>query len=260
MSYLLPGITKNQMVQVDKIMVEQLNIPIESMMEFAGYNLAKLSLRFIQKPSSPKFVVVIGSGNNGGGGLVAIRKLLAWGCSVEVYIPRKISSLRSIPLKQLERIQKLGGKIYESIPEVSNSDYVVIDSYIGYNYTHREDTTTERIFNYYKDVKKPIISLDVPSGLDSSTGKFYGNYSSVATLSLAFIKSGQLQNMNTSSQLFIADIGIPQLIFQNQIGLFWEDPFSINSLNTLYDAFKTYQNGPLEVKKVKKDNLLGWII
>ncbi|MHA1526114.1 MAG: NAD(P)H-hydrate epimerase, partial [Promethearchaeota archaeon] len=63
----LPGITREQMKEVDRIMVEEYHIPVELMMEHAGLNLARLAVKY-SKESGNKYIVVAGSGNNGGGG------------------------------------------------------------------------------------------------------------------------------------------------------------------------------------------------
>ena len=96
----LPGLTKEQMVEVDRIMVEQLHIPIELMMENAGLNLARLAIR-MNTQGNRKFKVVAGSGNNGGGGIVAARRLNNWGYDVEIYVPKGINSMRELPRIQL---------------------------------------------------------------------------------------------------------------------------------------------------------------
>ena len=77
----LPGIAKEQMVKVNQIMVEELGIPVEFMMEHAGINLTHY---IVKHCNSDYIIVVAGSGNNGGSGLVAARRLVNWGLDVSV--------------------------------------------------------------------------------------------------------------------------------------------------------------------------------
>ena len=63
-------LTEVQMIEVDRVMIDELQIGLIQMMENAGRNLAQIVLdRF--GPSS--VTVLAGSGGNGGGGLVAAR-------------------------------------------------------------------------------------------------------------------------------------------------------------------------------------------
>lgn len=66
--------------ELDYLVVEQYHMPIELMMENAGLQLARLIALSATKKSI--IVIGIGNGNNGGGGLVAVRRLAAWGFNV----------------------------------------------------------------------------------------------------------------------------------------------------------------------------------
>ena len=83
----LPGITREQMKEVDRIMVEEYHIPVELMMEHAGLNLARLAVKYSNENVN-KYIVVAGSGNNGGGGIVSARRLASWGLNAQIYLPR----------------------------------------------------------------------------------------------------------------------------------------------------------------------------
>lgn len=68
----------SQFKEMDYYAVENYALPIELMMENAGLQLANLVASSIQHPDT-KILIGIGNGNNGGGGLVAARRLAAWG-------------------------------------------------------------------------------------------------------------------------------------------------------------------------------------
>ena len=80
----LPGITREQMIQVDRLM-EQRGISLLLMMENAGLNLARLA--FLMSKPTTSYIVIAGSGGNAGGGMVAARRLAAWGCKVDIFLP-----------------------------------------------------------------------------------------------------------------------------------------------------------------------------
>jgi NAD(P)H-hydrate epimerase len=76
---LATGLTLDTFVAMDDVAVNDYHLPIELMMENAGLCLARLTA--LQMPRPAKVVIGIGIGNNGGGGLVAARRLSAWGLS-----------------------------------------------------------------------------------------------------------------------------------------------------------------------------------
>ena len=81
--------------KMDNLSVERFNLSIELMMENAGLQLARLTSSFI--PDKDKKVLVgVGVGNNGGGGLVAARRLSGWGYKVYLDIP--VMRLKPLPV------------------------------------------------------------------------------------------------------------------------------------------------------------------
>ena len=71
----IPQLTTEQMIEVDRAMVEDYHIELMQMMENAGRNLAHLARdRFLDgDPDGKSVVVLAGTGGNGGGALVAAR-------------------------------------------------------------------------------------------------------------------------------------------------------------------------------------------
>lgn len=254
----LPGLTTSQMVEVDRIMMDELGVPVELMMEHAGSNLAKLCVN-LTPTGEGQFRVIAGSGNNGGGGIVAARRLTSWGHKVVIYLPQGKNQLRPLPMKQLDRARALGVDVVDGVPETSDEkSSFVIDAYLGYGYHKRDDPTSETVFSYLRGESK-VISLDVPSGLNSTTGESHSLFSPYATMTIAFMKNGLLTvPRNLMGDLFIGDIGIPMDIFENRLNLSWNPPYSLFSLNSLYLAFS---QDPLQRVNVAKTNdKLTWSV
>ena len=111
----LPGITKEQMAEVDRIMVEDFKIPVELMMELAGLNLAILALN-LSKSKYSNYIIIAGTGNNAGGGIVAARRLTSWGLNAQVFLPRGKSELKEVPKIQCKRAKFLGIEIVNGLP------------------------------------------------------------------------------------------------------------------------------------------------
>ncbi len=230
----LPGLTKEQMIMIDELMMRNLNVPVEFMMEHAGHNLARLSTKLTTKNQTS--LVIAGSGNNGGGGLVSACRLKGWGYDVEIYLPQGQDALKPVPTKQAQRAEALGIELIDGLP-TKYSDNLVIDAYLGYGYNKRNDSTTKDVLDFLND-SSSIVSLDIPSGMDSNTGESSVPFSPNATMTIAFVKEGLLKaDRNQHGRLYVADIGVPRSLIENQLGIEWKFPYSISELKSLYVGF-----------------------
>jgi len=258
----LPGITRSQIVEVDRIMMEEYRIPVELMMEHAGSILARLVLKLFPEESSI-FQVIAGSGNNGGGGLVAARRLASWGMNTEIYLPKGINKLREIPKHQLSRAKGIGVKIIEGLPSETASGeaaHIIFDAYTGYNFRERPDKTSDKVFTYMSE-KENVISLDTPSDLNVTSGEDLGGVHPKATLTIAFVKRGLLiANKAEVGDLYVADIGVPTNVYRNRLNIEWYPPFNINDLGTLDFAFRYDPLQRIIIKRNKKSELNSWRI
>src|SRR5215470_8136095 len=100
----VPYLTTEQMIEVDRAMMEDYHIELMQMMENAGRNLAHLARdRFLDGDPEGKLVVVLaGSGGNGGGALVAARRLHNWGARVQVVLAEPMDKLTPGPAHQVD--------------------------------------------------------------------------------------------------------------------------------------------------------------
>ncbi len=252
----LPGLTKAQMIMIDRMMMENLEVPVELMMEHAGSSLARLAVKQAPK-NDADFTIIVGSGNNGAGGMVAARRLASWGHNVEVYAPRGIVSFRRVPAGQFSRLRALDIPVSNDIPSESKSSDVVIDAYLGYGFVSREDRITARVFDFFSK-QDNLICLDVPSGLDPDNGESEVESNPKATLTIAFVKKGLLKAYpNRTGDLFVCDVGVPMETIRNSLGIMWTAPYSQESLSHLTDAFQI--NSMVETEIVVSNAKLGWI-
>jgi NAD(P)H-hydrate epimerase len=250
----LPGITIEQMAEVDRIMVEDFRIPIELMMEHAGLNLANLAVNLSGNKLS-KYVIIAGIGSNAGGGIVAARRLASWGLKVQLIFPNGVNLLKAIPKGQYKRAKQLEIEIVNELPN-NFSDFedesIFIDAYLGYGFTPRQDEISKSVFNFLSNINN-LLSLDIPSGLDATTGKNYSGINPIATLSLGFVKKGLLiTERKNIGRLFVADIGIPLSIYYDILRNHWKLGYKKASLKKLYFAFKNNPIQKVEINK-KKD-------
>jgi len=251
----LPGVTREEMTEIDRIMVEDFRIPIESMMELAGYNLANIALNLSRNKYS-NYIIIAGSGNNAGGGIVAARRLVSWGLNVQIIFPKGVNELKDIPKDQFIRAKQLGIEIVNELPNDSldfKNDSFFIDAYLGYGFTPRQDNISENVFNFLSNTNI-LLSLDIPSGLDATTGSNFSGINPIATLTLGFVKQGLLiTEQKNIGELYVADIGIPISIYYKILRNHWDLTYKKASLEKLYLAFK---NNSIQRVKINKNKIL----
>jgi len=214
-----PWLTTEQMVEVDRLMIEDLGIELIQMMENAGRNLAHLAReRFLGGDPTGKTVVVLaGTGGNGGGAMVSARRLVGWGANVEVVLSRTDEAFGSVPGHQLEILQKMGVQCSVA-RETDNpsSAHLVIDGLIGYSLKGSPRGAAADLIRWANDQASPVLSLDVPSGIDAGSGKVFDPaIHATATLTLALPKVGlrAAEAEGNVGELYLADIGVPPSLY-----------------------------------------------
>lgn len=214
----IPALTTNQMIEVDRLMITEFGIELIQMMENAGRNLAELTARILGASLSGRSVCVLcGRGNNGGGGMVAARHLHNRGA--DVHIIRVAGNLKDIPEKQWRILEKMGFR-NEPYVELSQAD-IIIDALIGYGLQGDPRPEVAIWIEKANATGKPILALDAPSGLDTTSGTAgRPTVRADATMTLALPKVGLMSESARSylGDLYLADISVPPELYR-QIGL-----------------------------------------
>ncbi len=108
---IVPSVTKEQMIEVDRIAVEETGPNLYQMMENAGRNLALIVIDLIKEKSLGKKVLIFaGTGGNGGGGICAARHLLNHGYE-PILILSDEKKMQEVPSFQLGIFWKAGRQI-----------------------------------------------------------------------------------------------------------------------------------------------------
>ena len=189
------------MVEVDRIMIEDLHIELVQMMENAGRNLA--SVVQVLTPGR-RAAVYVGSGGNGGGGLVCARHLANRGFDVTVVLSRRRGELRSVTAHQYDIVKRMG---LEVATEYTEAD-IAVDALIGYSLGGAPRGRTALLIEALAATPM-VVALDVPSGIDSTSGAAPGlRVHADATLTLALPKIG-LRGAAGLGRLLVGDISVP---------------------------------------------------
>ena len=208
----LPALTEDQMREVDRIAMEDFGLGVLQMMENAGRNLALHAIENVNDPDA-EIVILAGSGGNGGGGISCARHLRNRGYRISLHLTRDPSELGGSAGAQYRIVEKSGlraapvDKAEENIQQAA----LVIDALIGYSLKGAPRGITKDLIETANEFSARTLSLDIPSGFDSTRGDTPG----VAihphrTLTLALPKIGLAE---VPGEIYVADIGIPLEVY-----------------------------------------------
>jgi NAD(P)H-hydrate epimerase len=217
-----PTLTRDQAIEVDRMMVDELGIERVQTMENAGRHVAQLARdRFLAGDAGGKRVTVLaGSGGNGSGAIVAARRLHGWGALVELVLVKPGDAFAGVPARQLTIARAVGLSPIEAGAGGIRSDGpdVILDGMAGHGFTgNRPRGAVADAMRWARAQPTPILSLDVPSGMDATSGERASLVmKATATLALALPKKGALVfgAEEFVGELYLADIGVPELVYR----------------------------------------------
>jgi len=215
----IPYLTTQQMIEVDRLMVDVFGIQLVQMMENAGRQLAVLARdRFLEgDPVNKRVIVLAGSGGNGGGAMASARNLHNWGAEIEIFLTKPFSDLKGVVQKQAGILQSMGLQLSAAadLRKESGLD-LVIDGIIGYSLRGAPRDAAADLITWANGRNAPILALDLPSGLDPGTGEVHQPViEAAATMTLALPKIGlKSPTRPVVGELYLADIGVPPELYQ----------------------------------------------
>lgn len=226
----LPWLTVEQMREVDRVMMEELQISLVRMMENAGSCLAELARRLLGGDARGRRVVVLaGAGGNGGGGLVAARHLTNALADIEVCVAAPREALSPVPREQLEILKRMGTPTRVGRPRSRDPD-LVLDAVLGYSQHGDPRGTAAELIDW--SAGHPVLALDTPSGLELTTGSLRcPAVRAEATMTLGAPKEG-LRSEDAAGVLgdfFLADISVPPMVYE-QLGVSYRSPFGASRI------------------------------
>ena len=185
------------------------------LMEIAGWQVARCALRHLGRPAA--VTVVAGYGNNGGDGLVAARHLATWGCAVRALVLGDDVRVTGVVRDHVVSARACGVDVLvdadpTAVDGVVREADLVIDAILGTGLRSAPREPQARAIRTLNDAGIPILSVDVPSGLDATTGDaFDPTVRAALTCTLAAIKRGLRRGDGASHAgvVWVADIGMP---------------------------------------------------
>lgn len=202
----VPNVTVEQMKEIDRISVEETGPNLFQMMENAGRNLTELTMKVLGKKPNKEILVLAGKGGNGGGGICAARHLSNKRYSVKVCVSDE-EKLKVETEYQYHVLKSTNAEII-SIDQLKNEKPdLIIDAIIGYSLNDEPKGKELALIMWANEQLAIKISLDVPSGVNATTGETSKHYIKPdITLTLALPKTGLLPDL--TGELYLGDIGI----------------------------------------------------
>ena len=225
----VPAVTVAEMREIDRVAVEETGPTLLQMMEHAGLELALAALAMLgERWSASRVVVLAGSGGNGGGGLSAARHLATRGVGVLAVLSGPVAAMNGAVADQLRTLAEAPARVipWSDAFDVGEAD-LVVDAVIGYGLSGAPAGPEMALIRASQAAAAPVLSLDIPSGLDADSGEASGvAVRPERTLTLALPKQG-LRREN-AGELWLADLGIPPGVYA-RAGLAFASPFGPRS-------------------------------
>jgi ADP-dependent NAD(P)H-hydrate dehydratase / NAD(P)H-hydrate epimerase len=199
-----------QMRAIDRWAIDARGVPSLDLMERAGAGVA----RAVERLSPDGLVVVVcGKGNNGGDGLVVARLLRDAAREVTVLCATPPDQLRGDAAANLERLP--GTPPLELAPgrDALARASIVVDALLGTGFTGEPHGEIAEAIAAIASARAPVVSVDVPSGVDASTGVVSAAaVSATVTVTFHLAKPGLWIRPGKAhaGQVEVLDIGIPR--------------------------------------------------
>jgi len=210
-------ITAEEIRRMDQSAIQDYSIPSLLLMENAGRSVCDVIFREY-KPC--KVLIVAGKGNNGGDGLVAARHLANHGFLIQVLLLDEPSQLKADPLLNFSILRKMNIplSVMGTIPEEKLSGLfqdseLVVDAIFGVGIHSPVRGIFEKAIRAINGCQRPVVSIDIPSGLDTDTGEVHGvAVKASKTVTLTLPKRGLFEGEGRqyAGEIEVVDIGMPR--------------------------------------------------
>ncbi|OPY69533.1 MAG: Bifunctional NAD(P)H-hydrate repair enzyme Nnr [Syntrophorhabdaceae bacterium PtaU1.Bin034] len=219
-------LSPERMKRYDEYAIDRWGIPSTVLMENAGRTTYRLLKEAYLQPGK-RIAVFCGRGNNGGDGFVIARYALRDGFQTEVFLLGEPSGVKGDALINMELYRSLGGSVTSlrdnadaASQGITKSD-LIIDAIFGTGLTKEVGGIERAVIEAINASGKPVIAVDIPSGLDGARGIPLGvAVKATHTYTYGFPKIGQLLHPGVAcrGKLTVVDISLPQFS-QQELGV-----------------------------------------
>ncbi len=213
-------VTTGQMRELDRLTIQKYATPSLTLMERAGEGIATALVERFGAAAKKGVLIVAGKGNNGGDGLVVARLLRKKRIPCEVALLARRDELSPDAAHNLRAWLKHKGKVFEIAADKLDllsqrcaKNALLVDAILGTGTKNAVDGLFADAITLMNCSGLPIVAVDIPSGMDSDSGKALGvAIQAEMTVALGYPKLGEVIHPGLScvGELVVADIGIDE--------------------------------------------------
>ena len=214
-------VTGTEMQTLDRRTITEAHVPSTVLMERAGEGIVRhLEERY--GPVHGKTITILcGKGNNGGDGLVIARLLHRRRARIHVVLLTPIADLSRDASTMYRRLVRVTGRAAiarfvsaeQTRPLLASSD-ILIDALLGTGLSSVVTGAYREAIDLVNSTGKPVISIDIPSGLHADTGAILGQaIRATLTIACGLPKLGLYvgAGIDQAGAIRVVDIGIPSV-------------------------------------------------
>lgn len=221
----MKAVTARQIQNLDQKAIKTYGVPPVALMENAGRGVAEEIIRTFRRRKCQRVCVLCGPGNNAGDGFVTARHLLNAGVKTDILFLGSPQKLKSDARTNYNILKKCGYPVQHvrrldaKVLAIFRDSGVIVDALFGVGLNRKIEGVFAGIILEANRQKKYVFAVDIPSGLDATTGKVHGVcLKADKTVTFTFAKTGFYKNDGPeyTGKIVVIDIGIPEkLVHKN---------------------------------------------
>jgi ADP-dependent NAD(P)H-hydrate dehydratase / NAD(P)H-hydrate epimerase len=212
-----------EMRQMDQSAVDGFGMSEEILMENAGDSAIQLITGKFEI-AGREFCIFCGIGNNGGDGLVVARHLKSRYGKVKVFLLGDPNNFMGAARLNFQIANKSGIEIISidsgiHLPEAFDSCDLIVDGIFGTGLSREVTGLYKEIIGQINISQKPVLSLDIPSGINGNTGEIMGAAVKASyTIAFGLPKLGNLlyPGYDYCGQLYVSHISFPPQLYDSE--------------------------------------------
>jgi hydroxyethylthiazole kinase-like uncharacterized protein yjeF len=201
------------------------NLPAGTLMQRAGKAVADAALALLPKDKPDRRILIaVGPGNNGGDALVAALELAMRGVTISIVMPVAPGQLSQDAKNALDKANSsLISFIELTCLRKDHGWDLAIDGLFGIGLTRQVQGEFRALVNYLNSLSCPVLSIDVPSGLNADEGSLIGpdGVAVKASTTISFIanKPGlhTLHGRDHAGTVMVNDLDISRIVFKEPV-------------------------------------------